>query len=304
MSMGAYSDPKYLASLVEFGEPVRLPESGAGLLIQAIPSSNLQDARGAYPLFACSDWDRLPDELERLDVPWVSIVAIPDPFTAPPTGLVKAFPDLCRPYKDHLVVRMRGRYEGPWPEGHRRNLRKAAQTVEVERVSVGQDAIEDWLILYAELCARRSVSGIAAFSEHAFRSQFAIPSLRIYRATVGSRVVGMALWLREGDRAYYHLGTANGEGRESGAMFALFDQALNDFAHDGIERVHLGAGAGIYADANDGLARFKTGWANESVQAYLCGRILDRQAYADLSNWHESDFFPAYRCPEFARAAR
>jgi hypothetical protein len=45
------------------------------------------------------------------------------------------------------------------------------------------------------------------------------------------------------------------------------------------------------------LARFKKGWANEERIAWLCGKIINKSAYKDLSNKvkNTSNFFPAYR---------
>ncbi len=293
--MGAYGDPRYLASLAEYGEPVHLPASGAGLLVQALEGTERRDARGPYPLLSVTDWAAFGREMGAMEVDWVSLTAVADPLTAPPTVLNQSFPDLCRPFKDHFVVRMRGRFEGPWPEGHRRNLREAARHVDVERVETPRHALSDWLRLYRELCVRKAISGISAFSESAFAAQFAIPSLAVYRAWSAGEPVGMTLWLRDGDRAYYHLGAASDAGLRAGAMFALFDRALHDLASQGIERVLLGGGAGLAANVSDGLSRFKSGWANESAPAYLCGRIFDREAYARFSKGHDDTYFPAYR---------
>lgn len=303
--MGAYADPNYLASLAEFGEPVWVPESGAGVLVQSIPGTRFHDARGPYPLLSCLRWDALGEELERLSPPWVSLVAVADPLSNPePATLQTTFPDLCRIYKDHYIADLRRGYRGPAAEGHRRNLRRAERRTEIERVDRPGEALSDWLTLYAALCRERSIVGLSAFSEQSFRAQFAIDGLRAYRTHQGGETVAMALWLIDGKRAYYHLGASSPEGYAASAMFGLFDRALTDLAGEGVERVLLGAGAGTYGNPHDGLSRFKSGWANESRPAYLLGKVFDRETYRRLSGPDDEAYFPAYRSPAKAAAIK
>ena len=61
--------------------------------------------------------------------------------------------------------------------------------------------------------------------------------------------------------------------------------------------VDLGGTAGTGA-GDEGLARFKRGWASEQRDAYLCGRIIDQVAYARLAEAHSSEWFPAYRAAD------
>jgi len=297
VSIGGYADPQYLESLSEFGETVLLPESGAGWLVRGIGGTDLLDARAPYPLLACQDWKALGSELARHS-DWVSAVAVPDPLTAPePKVLRDNFPDACRPYKTHWVVRMDGGYAGPTSEGHRRNVRKGESTAFVSRVEPTSDALCDWLRLYDRLVAKHRFDGIARFSKRAFAQQFAMSGMRIYAAKVGSKTVSMSLWLVDGERAYYHLGATNERGYAARAPYAMFQVALSDLGESGCSLVLLGAGAGIEEDAEDGLSRFKRGWSNESRQSYLCGRILDRTAYERLGGDDGSSYFPAYRNP-------
>jgi hypothetical protein len=49
-------------------------------------------------------------------------------------------------------------------------------------------------------------------------------------------------------------------------------------------------------DPRDGLASFKRGFANRSEPFFLCGKVLDADAYASLSAGRaETQYFPAYR---------
>jgi hypothetical protein len=81
----------------------------------------------------------------------------------------------------------------------------------------------------------------------------------------------------------------------------VFASAREYFSQHGCRFLNLGAGAGLGPSA-DGLSRFKQGWSTSTRTAYLCGRVLDRDAYDRLvrdSHRGGSDYFPAYRAGEF-----
>ena len=298
MLVSPYSSQDYLEALAEFGEVVRLPRSKAGLLVQPIPGTDLCDARGPYPLFGAENWEAISTDLEERKRDWVCFVGVADPLAAPsPEVLNVAFPDLCRPYKEHFIVELRGKYEGPYSEGHRRAVRRAQSRLEIARVEPCPVAQTDWWRLYEGLCREKVIEGMAAFSESSFAKQLEMPEMVVSQARREGRVVAMTLWLVSGMRAYYHLGASDAEGYTNRASFGLFDQALRDLAERGVEQVLLGSGAGVRVQENDGLARFKAGWANASRTAYLCGSILNEEAYGRLSLARERDFFPAYRAP-------
>ena len=83
----------------------------------------------------------------------------------------------------------------------------------------------------------------------------------------------------------------------------MFWRAIEHFRESGdVDWLQLGAGAGLDPQSDDGLTRFKRGWATGSKTAYLCGRIFDREAYAALVQARgvsATDYFPAYRQGEF-----
>ena len=304
LALGSYSSNPYLESLSEFGAPVSLPGSQAGFLEEQIGLRPLFDARGAYPLLCAANWDALSGELEENARKWVSVVAVPDPLTAPSwEDLADIFPHVCRPYKEHFVVELGEGWDGPYPDGHRRSIRRAASLLEVEWVKEPVSALGDWLKLYNYLIYRHDIKGIARFSRQSFEKQLSTPGLVALRAHKGGETVGMTLWLRDGDRAYYHLGASNQTGYESGASFGLFAEALSGFCEMGVERVLLGAGSTEIGEERDGFARFKAGWATKAIPSFLCGRIFDMARYEELSRGIRTDYFPAYRTGGLVSAA-
>lgn len=299
MSATGYLHPLYAASLAEDAAPQRLPRSGAWILRRPISECALEDAVGPYPILACVDWAGLPADLADLDGNLVSLSAVADPFGEHTDELLReSFPELVRLFKEHFVVDLERPLRESVSAHHRRNAAKGFAAVEVERVEDAQLHLGEWIQLYSTLVSRHRITGVADFSPESFASQLAVPGVTAFRAVRGGETVGMLLWYAMGDIAYYHLGAYSVTGYEHRASFALFWSALEHFAAEGLRWASLGAGAGIVSSPDDGLARFKEGWATGTRAAYFCGRIFDRSAYRDLvreRRAEESDYFPAYR---------
>ncbi|MGY1670989.1 GNAT family N-acetyltransferase [Geodermatophilus sp. SYSU D00710] len=297
-----YGDPRYVASLAEFGDPVRLPGSGGWVLDRPVPRSQCHDLMGPYPLFACRDWSRLGGDLEDLAENFVSVVLVADPLGGADLPMLRtAFPHHVKRFKQHLVRDLTAPVS--LPMHHRRQLRRAERCVDVEVCLRPLDHLDDWVDLYSHLVARHAVTGVSAFSSQSFREQLAMPNMIAVRAVRDGVTVSMALWLQAAQRAYYHLGASTSSGYEVGASYAVFAAALEHLAKRGIRHVDLGGSAGA-GPHSDGLFRFKRGWANLEVPAYLCGRVLDPRRYLELSGAaHDAvGWFPAYRAPHVLRS--
>jgi hypothetical protein len=232
-------------------------------------------------------------------------VVVIDPLAnRPPSELARLFPDLARPLKEHFVVELDGEPHRSVDAHHRRNARKALRTLSVERSEAPSEWASQWIALYAELIARHEISGIPALSPAALREQLEVPGAVAFRAREADASVAMLVWYVVGRAAYYHLGASSPRGYALHASFALFWEALAYFAQLGLTTLELGGGAGAVARADDGLSRFKRGWSTGTRTAYLCGRIFDHRAYAELAARRgtaasASGYFPAYRSGEF-----
>jgi len=301
--MTGYLHPDYARSFAGFGRPLPLPASEGWLVQRAIPGTEWQDAMGCYPLFSCRDWQKLPDDLEQLDDRVVSLSLVTDPLGEWNVELLeRAFPDVCRPYKDHYLTDLTRPVLADLPTNHRRNVRRALGTLAIERCRDPLDRLDDWERLYDRLRSRHSIRGWAAFSRQAFAVQLSVPGIIVFRARREDETVGMVLWYVQEDRAYYHLAAYDDTGYESKASFGLFHHAIEAFANEGLRWLCLGAGAGVAAGTQDGLTRFKQGWATTTRPVYFCGRILQPARYRELVRMTETEtesFFPAYRSGEF-----
>jgi hypothetical protein len=299
-----YLHSGYAESLSEFGLPRQLLRSRGWILQRPIPASDFQDAMGCYPIFSCVDWIGLADDLADLKSELVSAVIVTDPFgDFDVEYLSQCFHDVVIPFKQHFVTDLSRAPETFLDPHHRRNIRKALRSVEIQHCESPSSYLDDWMALYGTLVMRHGITGMAAFSRASFAMQFSVPGMVALRAARGVETVGMLLWFLQGNRAYYHLGAYSPEGYDVRASFALFSYSIEYFAKLGIEWLSLGAGAGAAKVGDSGLDRFKQGWSTGTRIAYLCGRIFDRERYQELTRARSdppTNYFPAYRAGEFS----
>ena len=136
--------------------------------------------------------------------------------------------------------------------------------------------------------------GPAHFSSGYFEALSQLPGLTTFAAVEADKLVAATLWVRADDCAYYHLAASRPEGYRSQAMYGLVAMAIDHFRDCGL--LHLGGVAGAVNSSSDGLARFKRGFANDVRVARLCGAVLNRERYAELTKSAiDGSFFPTYR---------
>lgn len=298
-----YLHATYAASLAEFGVPLGLPRSKGWILKRPIPGSTHHDAMGPYPLFSCQEWSQLNEDLEQIGSSLVCLSLVTDPIGDYDLAYLRqCFPDVTVPFKEHFVIDLSRPPESFVHSHHQRNARKAIAEVEINECARPVDFLNDWTTLYTTLQEKHAISGIAAFSRTSFAKQLTVPGIVAFRAVRGDATVGMVLWYRQGNRAYYHLGAYSPIGYELGASFALFNYSLDYFAQLGLEWLSLGAGAGAGRGRESGLTRFKQGWSTGTRTAYFCGRVFDSAKYREIvlaKNLPKTNYFPAYRLGEF-----
>ena len=294
-----YLHADYARSLSYVGTPIELTRSKGWILKREIPGSAYFDGVGCYPLFACGDWNGLETDLDSIGGSLVSLAVVTDPFGHyNQSTLLNDFKDIARPYKEHYIIDLHQRPDKFVSGHHLRNARNAAKTLTVEVCANPLAHLDDWTRLYDTLIERHGITGVAKFSREAFALQMGVPGMVAFRAMQGTVTVGMLLWYCQGETGYYHLGAYSPEGYDAKASFVLFWQAIEYFKGLGLNWLSLGAGAGTWGDKNDGLSRFKRGWATGTRTAYFCGRIFEPAIYQDLTlsrKIGQTDYFPAYR---------
>jgi hypothetical protein len=301
--LSGYLHHQYPHSLSEFGVPIRLPHSGGWILERQIPDSPYQDAMGCYPLFLCRDWSRLSDDLNHLQNQLVCLSLVTDPFGSYTEMYLRhCFKDIVIPFKNHFVVDLKTLLEESVSAHHRYYARKSLKTATVIQVEEPDSQIDDWCSLYTNLIKRHDISGLRAFSKHTFQQQLSVPGIVTFRAQAQDQLLGMHLWYVVNNRAYHHLSAYSDAGYRSRISYGLLWSALNYFQQRGLRYLDLGGGAGL-DNQEDGLSKFKEGWASTTRLVYFCGRILNSTLYHQLNRLTgaiDTNYFPAYRDGEFS----
>lgn len=275
------------------------------MLLRSIPRTDLHDAVGCYPLFACRNPEALNQDLAELKrVGAVSLTLVTDPLGDFPADLMtNLFGAVARPYKAHHLVDLTGDPAELGTPHHRRDARRAARQATFTVCDKPVDHLTEWTRLYGHLVERHGVTGQARFSREAFAIQLALPGVMLVRAdSPDGDLLGMQLWFTEKDKAWHHLSGHTPAGYRQGVSYGLMAFSFAELSARGMTVANLGAGAGLQADETDGLSRFKQGWATHAADAWLCGAVLDPALYDLLAGAHETDFFPAYRDPRLVNA--
>lgn len=302
-----YASFAYARCLEHVGEPVQLRRSGLTVLARPIKGTTRHDLMGPYPLMPIEDPAALAadlDDLARGDDPPVTFVAVTEPILTRDTdGLCTIFGKFARPFKRHYLVDPRLPEEERVSEHHAKELRRARRFATFEFVDAvtGRD---DFMLLYEGLVRRLGLSGAPAFPAVSLAAQLELDgALGVRAVEADGRTTAFALVLRDGPFAWYHLAAQDDLGRKHQAGYGALAEALRLLAEDDVRLVDLGAAAGLEENANDGLTKFKSGFAatdgrDATSLAWLVGRITDPTAYATLSSGRRTDFFPNYRASQ------
>ena len=297
-----YLHPGYAESLNEFGAPKKLPRCGGWILEREIPGASYRDAMGCYPLFFCQDWSQLYTDLEEIGSELVSLALVTDPFGEHDAAyLRRCFKDVIIPFKEHFIADLRQPLDKIVGRRHRKNARRALRKVLVDVCEKPTQFIEQWIALYSSLIERHKISGIPAFSRAAFAKQLSIPGTVVLRAAYQDATVGAQIYFVQGDVVHCHLGAASQTGYDLGAFYALDFYAIEYFS-DKAQWLNLGGCSGLKGYGADGLSFYKRAWSTETRTTYFCGRIFNREKYAEIMTAKDNaatDYFPAYRKGEF-----
>ena len=303
MALAGYAHPGYAHSLAEFGTPRALPGCGGWILQRQIPRFPYHDGMGCYPIFTCQHWSELGSDVDALRGQLISLSLVTDPFGEYDVARLRRCFDIVIHFKEHFVVALELERNAFVSSHHRRYARKALREVDVQSCPSPARFGDELAGLYTALTKKHGIKGMPAFSRTSLAKQLEVPGMVMFRAAYGGNAIGMTLWYVLGDLGYYHLGAYSETGYRLRASFALFWFAIEYFASNDLRWLNLGAGAGTAKKDSDGLTRFKQGWATGTRTAHFCGRVLDRQRYAEITNARgisRTDYFPAYRRGEFA----
>lgn len=288
-----YASEAYARGLAHAGAPLSVPEWGGYVLTRPIPGVERQDAVGAYPVAALAPDADLAGGLARLaETGLLSVVLVVDDRLRPSLAAMEGAFGLFRRFKSHFVYdRTLGTLA--YDKHHRYEIRRAGGRVETREIALG-DHLPAWRALYEELSARHGLGGVHAFPDPHHEMLAAMPGLRTFGAFMEGVLVSAHLFVTHDGYAFSHLAASSPEGYRNGAAYAV--NALAVEALSDCNAINFGGGAGAADDPADGLVRFKKGFSNRIAASWLCGAILDAEAYRALSaGAADNGFFPAYR---------
>lgn len=289
-----YASHAYALSLAHIGEPLAVPEWGGCVLTRPTPQGARRDATGPYPLTAISPKADIAAGVERLRAAGlVSVVLVADDRLRPSMDAMEDGFDFARPFKSHFLF---DRHLGPLELGkhHRYELRRAQERVQAREIVLAEH-LAAWRDLYGQLAARHGLEGLHAFPAAHHEALAALPGLRAFGAFVDEQLVSAHLFVTHDGYGVSHLAASAPQGYATGAAYAVNHLAVVELTD--CEVINFGGGAGFSETPNDGLVRFKRGFSNRVAPSYLCGKVLDRDAYERLGAGRDSAFFPAYRGP-------
>ncbi len=293
-----FATAEFARSLGHIGSPYRLVEAGTSVLLRPIDGGARHDAVGPYPFCVLRAVDLDPDFAELAATGAVSLTLVADPFCGPVADRLEEAFDLVRPLKTLFVNDPSRALK--IPEQHRRNIKKALAVGTVSRAEVVKKA-DVCASIYNQFAAARGFGAAHMFPIEHFRRLALVPGVELHVVELDDEVVGFHFWVVHGGVCYSHLTAMTDEGRTQRCGYALSMFALEAFKDQ--EKIVFGGSAGAADTPNDGLARFKSGFANETAESILCGKILRPVDYRELSVGVADDgpsgaeFFPKYRQP-------
>jgi hypothetical protein len=277
-----------------FGSGVELidvPAWNSAVIARAIPNSARRDATGCYPFVPLQrDGDLAAglDSLRARDL--VSVVVVTDPLRMPPVSDLEEHFDFCREFKTHYVF---DRSIGPidMSRRHWREVRIARKALRICEVAYAEH-VDRFAALYSNLIEHHDIAGVAAFDSVFFRRLVDIPGIRTVAAFLDDEIVSIMMFVVDGDVAYAFLAGTSEEGRERSAHYGLYAEAIEHFTD--VSVINLGGTPGVSDAPDHGIAYVKRKLTNTTLRSYLCGAVLDADAYAALGG-NSNGYFPAYR---------
>lgn len=287
-----YATPEYAATLSHVGKPFEVPEWGTHVIVRPI-AGGAEDVVGCYPIAVLNQDADVLGGLERLKAAgFVSATLVCDDWHRP--DHMRGF-DIVREFKSHYYM-----HKGPghsfaggyYPhQEHRRKIRRSKRDVVCREIDL-KTHLDEWIALYDTLVRRHILTGVHAFPRDSFKALADIQGITAVAGFVGDEMVSCNIWAVHEGRAHSHLVASNEKGYELRAAYAVTDFSIRHFADCDV--INLGGSAGT-GDKEDGLAQFKRGFSNATAPAWLCGAILNRDAYDLLSAGKTTDYFPEYR---------
>ena len=300
MEPQGYGSQLYAKSFSEFGIVDATPLAGLQLIRRPLPGGHF-DLTGVYPFSSCRDWSMLPRDLDFMRATGaVSIVFASDPLADLEVGeLLSSWP-IHRASKSHFVIDMTQDWRGQSSKNTRWSARRGRELHTFEIVDASAQHSGCFWSLYRQSIAHHQMCGVQRLSAPIIAAQLEVPGALIAFARHRNELCGALISYQQGDNAYLHLMGLSAQAHSLHTSNGLIDATLEELEARGSRFASLGGGRGSGNDPEDGLFRFKRRWTTVRRTCWLCGVVLDRDAYRSLvttTGLSQQPFFPSYRYP-------
>jgi len=298
-TIGGYASAAYAAAFSAWGRPSALPGCGGFLIERTLPDGRYKDATGCYPTFSCSDWNRLGEDVAKLSADLVSVTLVSDALAAiTEAGLKAIFPWL-QPLDNHYLVDLQVPLARRLSRHHRRKLGQAK--TQGLHIGVEEDTngfLQRWMDLYGHLADKRGITGLRLLTAPVLEAQLRVPGTLIISAERQGELLGADWYYLDGGRVYAHLSAYSEAGYGCAISYPMMEYALEHF-RESCEVLDLGGVPGG-GGADSGLRYFKSGWSTHCLPSYVCGKVLNPEAYRELTAGRpQAEYFPLYRLGEY-----
>jgi hypothetical protein len=287
-----YSTKEYVKSLYKESKIISIQDWDANLISRKIDDHH-EDIIGSYPIAIIDRNSNLRNGLMYLkDQGYISLVMVLDDFHRPPLDKLSMEFDIVKAYKTHYVQDYKiGNYLPS--KHHAYEIGKARSKVTVKQFSLRQ-YLDEWINLYDNLKSRHNLTGVHDFSKDHHDILCSLNGIVSIGAFYSGELVSAHIWIKGSKYVFSHLAASSLIGYKLGAAYAVYDESMKVFQNE--EKINLGGTSGTDDAVLDGLAKFKIGFTNSTVNSYICCKIFNTDIYNNLSrNNSNTNFFPSYR---------
>lgn len=280
------------------GTVVRLDNTQGMALNRSIGVSGYHDLINPYPVFICSDFSNIRSDFAQLkQTKAVCLTLRTDVFDENIVLKTEGTWDWFKPFKTHYITNFRE----PWRQTAARNAiryeKRARDIYAFSRVENPASYATELSRLNKVILDRTQIGKTTALSVNTLQIQMSQNGVRLFKAENCDGVQGLALFMITDQKAYAYLLGATNEARSDHVIYGLYGYALDSLKSE-VEVVDFGGNPGWSDDPADNVVQFKKLWTNQIATSFICGKIFDRNVYAQLcakNRSSRSKFFPSYR---------
>ena len=281
------------------GEAYRLEHANGWVLKRQIRDDGLFDLRSPYPNFAETDFTKINLDLKSLikEKKAVALTIRSDSLSESNVLTTKANWDWFKEFKTHYITDLSGDWRSSAARNALRYEKRARQTFEYEVTTTPLAFAKDLHDLNRIILQRTQGPTQSQLNIETLKQQIGLAGAVLIKASNGSGLQALGLFMQSKNRAYAYLLGSTNEARDDYVIYGLYGFALDLFSNR-VTYVDFGGAPGMYDNFDHPVAKFKRLWTNKMAKSYICGKIIRKDIYGQLTDdapIEHADYFPGYR---------